>query len=212
MTRDELVNYALQRLRDTTTPPAVFPCDLVCNYVNAAYAKINGANPNWPWLETVTSALSITAGTNQVALPTGAWRVLSVFNCTDGYALREITGRNSFANQWPQGSTEPGQIISYRVFNNAILVYPYAGSTTSLRVEYELAPARLAAAADVPIIPTEFHDLLVEYTMHLAYTDDGNLEQAAAHLQVFNARLEELKNSVLGPRGESYAQINDSWY
>lgn len=212
MTRDEIINYALQRLRDRTA--IVFQCDVMCNYINDGYSKVIGANPYWPFKDTLDAAsdMIVTPPLNAVTLPTDAFEVLGILNTTDGIPMREITGRKSWMQMFPLQSDTPGPPLYYRLFNNTIQVFPYPSQATQLRVEYKVRPGRFASASDVPVFPSEFHGMLVEYIMALAYQDDGNPQQATAHMAVFEERLAEMKADLLGPRGDSYAQIDDDLF
>lgn len=212
MTRDEIINFALQRLRDRTA--IVFQCDVMCNMANDAYSKIIGANPHWPFKETLDQAadMIVTPPANSVTLPTDATAVLDILNTTDDIPMREITGRKTWAQMFPLQGDAPGPPLYYRIFNNSIQVFPYPSQVTQLRVEYKVRPGRFAGATDVPVFPSEYHGLIVEYIMALAYTDDGNPAMAAQHMAVFEQRLAEMKADLLGPRGDSYAQINDDLF
>lgn len=212
MTRDEIINFALQRLRDRTA--IVFQCDVMCNYTNDAYSKVIAANPHWPFKDSVDVAadMIVAVGANSVNLPTDATAVLDILNVTDDLPLREITGRKTWSQMFPDTPGLTGTPLYYRVFANTIQVFPYPSQPTQLRLEYKARPTRLAAAADTPLFPSEYHGMLVEYVMALAYQDDGNPAQAQAHMAMFEARLAEMKADLLGPRGDSYAQINDDLF
>lgn len=212
MTRDEIINTALLRLRDANA--IVFTCTYMCNAVNAAYADVMAASPYWPFLEqeSQTSPFIVTAGTNSLTLPTDVFRVRTVMNVTDNLRLHEITGDNMWADLYPDLSNAVGQARHYRILNNKLYLYPYPDEDTTLLVDYFVQPGRLAAGTDVPVIPYQFHDMLVEYAMYLAYLDDGNPQLAAVHKAAYDAKLVALKAELLGPRGDQYAQINDNLF
>lgn len=210
-TRLQLQTETALRLRDTGL--VVFTAPYLNNALNAGYEFIMGASPFWPFLEAMANGASqvVPANGNVITLPTDVWRILSINNDTDKYALTEITGRKQFLALYPDPTAQTGTPKHYRVFGNQVQVFPYASAATQLRVEYYVA-ANLAADSDVPVFPSEWHNLLVEYAMFVAYTDDGNLQQAAAHQATFQARLAHMKASLLGPRGDSYPQINDDLF
>lgn len=212
MTRDQIINYALARLRDTQAK--VFDCDTMCNYLNDAYGRVIGASPYWPFKlqEAESTTVQVVAPANSFSLPTDVYRVASVENLTDLIPMREITGRKSFLQLFPSGAAAPGPPYYYRVFNNCLEVFPYPQSTTQLRVEYFVRPGVLSAASSVPSFPGEYHQMLVDFLMSMAYEDDGNLQLAAVHQTKAEARLAEMKVELLGPQGDSYAQINDDLF
>lgn len=210
-TRLQLQTETALRLRDTAL--VVFTAPYLNNALNAGYEYIMGHSPFWPFLETMANSASqvVPANGNVITLPTDVWRIISVNNDTDKYALAEITGHKQFLALYPDPTAQPGTPKHYRLFNNQLQVFPYAASATQLRVEYYVT-ANLANDADIPAFPSEWHNLLVEYAMFVAYTDDGNLQQAQAHFGTFQARLADMKASLLGPRGDSYPQINDDLF
>ncbi len=178
------------------------------DYINEGVGVINGASPYWPYLEASTSSLTILASTNSIALPSGAWRVLSVFNETNLYALDELQGRRGAADEYPQRATSTGTPEKYRLFGAAIQVFPWAAVDTELIVEYVADLAELAAG-DSPPFPARYHRALVHYALEQAYLDDENLELAGRHESRFTVMLEQMRSDLLSPRGDSYPQIVD---
>lgn len=211
-TRLQLQTRAALRLRDTNM--VVFTSAYLQDMLNVAYEKVLSASPYWPFLDTMANTASqiVAASSNTITLPTDVWRVLSVNNDTDKYAMAEITGRKQFLALYPDPTASPGTPKHYRVFGNQLQVFPYAANATQLRIEYTVAPADLSSDSSVPVFPAAYHDLLVEYVLSLAYTDDGNLDMAKTHLSMFEDKLADMKTDLLGPRGDSYAQINDDLF
>jgi hypothetical protein len=181
------------------------------DYVNARYRQVIASAPDWPSKELRSSALSIAAGVRSVDLPTDGWRVISVWDSTNQVKLDALDGTSSAVAVWPSGD-ETGQSTHYRVFSNAIQVYPLPEAAINLRVEYEGKPADLSADSDVPWFPAQYHDLLVEGALADAYNDDGNLNQAKIHEDRYMTILAQLQADLLGPREETYPHIVDDWW
>lgn len=175
--------------------------------VNTAYGDVLQALPFFPWNEAVTT-LTYNANVRSVALPTDAWQVLSVFDTTDIWPMVELEGREQYLNLYPL-QTEVGSPIHYRLFNNTIQIYPLPQGTTVLTVEYVAMPADLSADSDVPVIPSQWHDLLVVGAVAKAYRDDGNSEQASAYEAEFGDMLQTLKTNLSQPRNPRYAEMVD---
>lgn len=210
-TRDAIVNAALSRLRDPNH--LVWSCAQMNDYVQDGYDRVIGASPYWPFKDTSAQSASqlVAANANTITLPTDAFRVKSVFNVTDKVALRELTGNRSYAELYPDQAETPGIPLHYRIFNNTVLVYPFAAVATQLKVEYFATPAALTASTS-PVFPSQYHGMLIEYAMAMAYQDDDAPQQAAAHMVMFETRLQEMKTDLLGATGDSYHQINDDQF
>lgn len=212
MQRSDLVTMAADRLRDPNHD--VFSADYLCRALNEGMSRVVGASPWWPFLEVREEAANelVSAGTNSFTLPTDAWNVTALFNSTDNLPMREITGDDTPYTLYPERTQSPGTPVYFRIFNDTIEVFPYPASDTQFLVEYEVSPSQLTSDSSVPAFPSEYHGMLVEYAMYLAYTDDGNLQQAQAHLAQFETRLAEMKNDLLGSRGPHFEQINDNFF
>lgn len=182
------------------------------NFLNDAYTDVLGASPFWPFMEARSIALVIpAAGDNDVALPAGVGRVLSVFNTTDNYALEELVGRSPF-DAYPLLAASTGTPQSYRVFGSTLEVYPYPVVATTVRVEYPVAAALLATDSDSPVFPAQYHRCLVDHALASARLDDGAESMADRLMGRFSRTLEQMKQDLLTVRGDSYPTIQDvSW-
>lgn len=201
----DLRTYAALRFRDTNNTVVTDAGWKL--YVNTAYGDVLQALPFFPWNEFATT-LTYSASTRSQSLPTDAWQVLSVFNATDIWPMVELEGREQYLNLYPL-QTEIGSPIHYRIFNNAIQIYPLPQGSTALTVEYAAMPADMVNDADVPIIPTQWHDLLVIGAIAKAYRDDGNDEQASAYETEFQSMLGTLKVNLSQPRNPRYYEMTD---
>jgi len=181
------------------------------DYVNACYRRINGAEPLWPWRETTTTTLTIAAETRSATLPTDVFRVVSAFNSTNKSKLTPTEGIAEHLFQWAS-QTEDGVPVQYRVFNNQFQVYPLPTILTTFTIEYLVRPADLGADGDIPVFPSEYHDLLVEGALADAYLDDGNLKQQVAHEARYKEQFMQMREDVLSERTERYSEITDNFY
>lgn len=201
----DIRTYAALRYRDTGTT-IVTDANWKL-YVNSAYGDVLQALPFFPWNELSTS-LSYSASTRSKTLPTDAWQVLSVFNATDVWPMVELEGREQFLNLYPS-QTEIGSPLHYRLFGNAIQIYPLPQGTTALTVEYIGMPVDLVADADLPAFPEQYHDLLVVGAVAKAYVDDGGAEQTKAYELEFQQMLQALKINLSQPRNPRYYEMVD---
>jgi hypothetical protein len=183
-------------------------------YLNDAYRDVQAASAFWPWMEAVvTSAVTVTAGNQYVALPTDVSRIQAIRNRTDDLAMRPIPGRTLHLETFPEGSTVTGTPTLYRVAAKRLYVYPTPTADTVFDLEYPVAVADLSAGADEPAFPEQYHHALVEGALSRAYVDDGAPEQAAGHLAAFDGILGRMLTDLLGaPRADHYPAIVDDWY
>lgn len=180
-------------------------------YVNETYADVIGASPHWPFLEnSANETLTVNAGSRSVALPPGVSRVTAVRNATDDVVMTPVDGRTTHMHAFPE-QTETGVPQFYRVYGQDLEVYPLPEANTALQVEYPAAPALLTTGE--PVFAEQYHHILVEGALALAYTDDGAPEQSAAHSGRFDTILFRMKNDYLGAgRHDSLPTIVDTWW
>lgn len=182
------------------------------DYLNDAYMEVVAAEPNWPFLETRTTNLVVTAGTGEVALPTDVWRVTAVYNATDGIPLAPIPGQAQFRSYFPSPSSNPGIPLWYRLRGSTLEVYPYASAATTLHVDHPAPPAALNAGGDEPAFPEHHHRLLVVGALAKAYEDypDKDVPNAPALYEArFQRGIEKMRVELLLPRHDGYPTIVD---
>lgn len=178
------------------------------DYLNEGYESIIAASPHWPFLEAKSATLTVGPDGNAVALPADAWRVQAVFNVTDKLGMDEMQGRRTPYDAFPEQADSTGVPSQYRVFNNQLQVYPWPAVATSVTVEYAVAPPILTDTAS-PVFPAQYHAALLHYALEQAYIADDNFRAAEHHRGRWSVILEQMRNDLLGARGDSYPQIVD---
>lgn len=179
------------------------------SYINDAYDDVLTAFDTWPWIPT-RNTLVIPAGQNTVDLPADVWRVLSMFNGTDNLTLYKVDGRTSALYQFNDlDSTGTPQF--YRIFGNAIEVFPAASQNTDLVVEYAAHPGSLALDTDEPVFPRPYHKILVDGALAYAHEDDDHMDQAQRHQQRFVDSLTRLVQDLLAPQNDGYPIVSTEY-
>lgn len=181
-------------------------------YLNDAYQDVQAADPHWPWMETRSSSVSVTANARSATLPTGAIGVTAVRSLTDKIKLEPLDGTAEHIRAFPDVAGTPGIPRLYRVFGRTLEVYPVPAVTTTLEVEYNVGATELASGTDEPAFKPQYHRILVEGALVRAYIDDGAPDQAALHQAAFDSLLADLRYAELGTRTEHFPAIVDSWY
>jgi hypothetical protein len=178
------------------------------DYVNEAYREVC-ALERWPFLE-ATATVTVNANTRSANLPSRAWRVEAVWDQTNKNPLDPIFHPSQVFRDYPNGD-ETGVPCEYQLRARTIEVYPLPDTNVTLSIRYLAYPGDLSADADVPILPEEYHHVLVILANAKAYRDDGNFQAAQTYESEASVILDAMRRDLLGPRTESYPTILDSW-
>lgn len=179
------------------------------SYVNQAYNEANGSSPLWPWLEAVTSSVTVPAASNTIALPGGAVQVLWAYDpATNSYLQADQP-----AGDWFRGRslTSSGAPRFYRVRGTALEVFPSPVADTPLTVSVTTFPADMTAS-DAPVWPATFHKLLVDGALSRAYLDDGSTPQYQALDAVWKSGVADMLRTVLQARTDRAEPIRDRFF
>lgn len=198
--------YAALRFRDPTNV-IVQDTDWK-SYVNSVYGNVLIKMPYAPWNEG-SSTVVVTAGSRSVTLPTDVWRVSAVYDQTDQFPMVALEGRQQVFQEYPQ-QTEVGQPMHYRIFDNKLEVYPLPQVDTTFLIEYFVQPADMVGDGDIPVFPSQYHDMLVVGAVAMAYRDDGNTQQAQVYDAEYNDMLKALMIEAGQPRQDRYYEIVDT--
>lgn len=204
-----LTTRTLTRAQDTGNH--VFSEAEVKGYLNDAYMDVVAARPDWPFMETRRTQVTVTAGTGVVDLPTDVWSVGAAFNATDGFMLDPLDGRGEPRRHFPD-DTSAGPPTLYRVLGSQIEVYPTPTTDTVLELDAFAPPAELSGDTDEPAFPRQHHRILVNGALAELYDDDGNHAAGDRHRARFEAGIHRLAMDLFAPRQEGYPQVIDNFY
>ena len=214
-TFQQLRQRAAQRIRDfnnnivaDTTPSATQPAAW-SDYINEAYRDIDQSSPFWPWHE-VQTTLTFPALTRSQPLPTGDFQVLAAWDLTDQFPLVPLEGRDQYINEYPQ-QNEQGSPMHYRIFDGNLELYPLPLVQTQVRVDLIQRVTDLSANSDVPVFPSIYHHVIVDGAIARFYEDDGNMQQAQHHWEIFKQGLASMQSDLLQPRQPRYYEVVDTF-
>lgn len=169
----------------------------VQRWINQAYLEVC-ATDNWPFLETnLTTVAPVTISDLS--------EILVVLDTTN-YTVLEQGDYDSILRTTGGDVTTTGLPVYWYQSVNTISVFPV--STTSLAIRYIKTPAELSSAGDTPIIPTEFHDLIVLGAWRRGLLDDQDAGDFALVKNEWNERVQMLRDKYL-PRFRS--QLVTGW-
>lgn len=100
--------------------------------------------------------------------------------------------------------TTTGSPRWFYIDENVIRTYPVGGTLT---VTYWQVPADMSADADLPVVPTRFHDLIVDMAVLRAYKDADNFVAAGALGQMVDQALDRMRLSLLGQQHTGHDTI-----
>lgn len=207
----------IARLKSRFTDPsnAIYTDANWLSYLNDAYAWVQADCPWWPWKE-VSATVTTSAGDGNITAAdlgtVGVFQVSMVLDTTNGFVLEPVANRTQHRYEVPD-ITERGTPRWYRWLGSTLQLVPLPDASTTYVIEFMTASADLANTANnVPNFPAEHHQVLVEYALHLAYTDDDDDKSAAIHLQRAAEQLAQLKNNLMNTRTAKTPQFVDDWF
>lgn len=154
-------------------------------WINDSYNEIC-QTADWPFLETSTSGAAPQTLSD-------LRKVISVHDATNHLPLRPTT-RKWIVSTFGDTASVTGSPRFYYVQNTTVNAYPQSGTIT---IYYLNVPTDLSGSTDTPVIPTRFHDLIVDGAVKRAYEDSDNFTEAQALGQSIAARLENMRSALL---------------
>jgi hypothetical protein len=153
------------------------------NAVNDAINYINTREFSWPYNH-ATQTETLVAGTTRYTIPTNAKHVdYDTFRLVDDSSL-SVEGKsltiidykdylNKFINQ--EDRSDVGGVPSYifRTPDNNFGLYPYPDKAYSLKFEYYIYTTALSASTDVPTIPAQYRQVIVDGATAFGYQYRG---------------------------------------
>lgn len=226
----DLTNEVLARFNEVSLTSSGFGSargfQIQCkNAVNDAINYVNQRDFNWPFNhETHTETL--VAGTTRYTIPATAKTVdYETFRLVKDDSLGCAGGSIDLLNYYEyvdkhitqEDKSDVGSIPTnvVRTPDNNYLLYPYPDKAYSLKFEYYTVPTQLSAATDVPTIPVQFRQVIVDGATAYCYQFRGEAQQYAinfdrfekgiTHMQtLLSNRFDYLKSTVIHRTVSSY--------
>lgn len=157
----------------------------VQRWINQAYLEVAGLD-SWSFLETdLTTVAPVTISDLS--------EILVVLD-TDNDVRLEQADYGSITTLVDDPTTT-GLASYWYQSGNTISVYPV--STAALQVRYIRTPAELASSGDTPVIPAEFHDLIVLGAWRRGLLDDSDAGDFNAVKAEWNERMQMMREKYL---------------
>ena len=141
----------------------------------------------------VVGKVGLLAGVSQYGLPQGMLMLRSVR--ANKRKLDHLT-RSEESNFLSDKEFSSGEPTHYSYWANALDLYPTPDKTVAdaLVIYYIRTPIAVTALADVPELPAQYHNRIVEYCIAQSHELDDNLESYQAKMRMF-------KDGVAGMKG-----------
>jgi hypothetical protein len=182
-----------------------FPDSRLNQFVNEGYGIVNRRVPFYG--QDASQSFSTAAGANVYAWPADLLRLRSVRDIDRGLELASVL-MDDLDRSNP---TTQGAPYSYALNGPAVQLYPIPDGIYNLAYRYWKAPPKLAADADVPALPEDWHSLLVFYGLKRCYAGDDDMPQAQYWTGEFTNMLSQYAADVKFPSTDMPHQVRGMW-
>jgi len=154
-------------------------------------------------VQTVTT----TVGVAKYAWATDLARVRSLFNSVTNVELQYVGLKDI-----DRSVAQSGEPRYYATDGLNFHFFPTPDSATyTLTARYWKLPATLVADTDVPVLPTDYHNMLISYALWQCYERDDDIQTAQYHQKVFKGMLAEFATDVKFPTSDEPHQVRGMW-
>lgn len=145
---------------------------------------------------TYTLVSSVQDITNGAALPTDFVSPISVAITTDNYEKDlDYADYHEMDERYPdQTSTAAATPRYWTFYGSTITVFPKPDQGYVVRLRYIKKPTALTADADVPVIPSEFEEMLIYGAGYRCFEEKDLDEKAAVFEAKYNREVQKLVN------------------
>lgn len=192
-------------LNDTTFAGAIGFYSAAKEAVNSAIRQVNYEQFEWPFNH-ITKEEVLTASTTRYAFPSTTKTVdMDTFRIKADTSLNNETSRLSILSyedyldnyiDQEYNSTSANIGIPRYVFRTPDMKYglvPAPDKAYTLVYEYYTLPIDLVSSTDVPNIPEQFRNVIVDGAMYYVYLFRGNSQDAQTTLDKFTKGIEQMR-------------------
>ena len=166
-------------------------------FVNEAVQAI-GEERDWPWQDAVDSFTS--TGAEAYYLPSDYVRTRAV--TVGSYPTNQIS---LAAHDAYDTTYMPGALHTYTIEEGQLLIKPAPASGTTVVHRYVAEETPLVADTDEPLLPTRFHQAIVNYASAIVLDRAGDEKRAASARLEYERWLKRMTDSMV--RSQQTARI-----
>jgi|TARA_A200000159_G_scaffold150833_1_gene160511 hypothetical protein len=208
----DITNEVIARMNEVALTSANFGSargfQVQCkNAVNDAINYVNQREFGWPFTHS-TQTQTLVAGQTRYTIPADAQSVdYDTFRISkddtlgvSGITLRIIDYKEYTQKYIDQETTSDVGAVPIYVFrtpDNNYGMYPYPDKAYELKYEYFQKPTALSAHGDVPTIPEQFRQVIVDGATAYAYQYRGEAQQYGINFARFEDGIKQMQTILL---------------
>ncbi len=207
-----LTNEVIARMNEVALTAANFTAargfQIQCqNAVNDAINYINQREYGWPFSHS-TQSQTLVASQTRYTIPTTAQHVdYETFRIDRDNSLgvagnhlkvldyKEYVDR--FINQESTSNVGGVPIYVFRTPDNNYGLYPYPDAAYTLKYEFFIKPVLLTAATDVPTIPEQYRQVIIDGATAYSYQYRGEAQQYGINFARFESGIKHMQSILL---------------
>ena len=208
----DITNEVLARMNEVSLTAANFATargfQVQCqNAVNDAINYINQREFGWPFTH-ATETQTLVAGQTRYTIPTDTQSIdYDTFRISkddtlgvSGITLRILDYKEYTQKYIDQETTSDVGAVPIYVFrtpDNNYGLYPYPDKAYELKYEYFQKPTALSAHGDVPTIPEQFRQVIVDGATAYSYQYRGEAQQYGINFARFEDGIKQMQTILL---------------
>ena len=208
----DITNEVIARMNEVALTSANFTAargfQVQCkNAVNDSINYINQREFGWPFTHATTTQVLV-AGQTRYTIPTDAQSVdYDTFRISkdDALAVAGITLRildyKEYTQKYIEQETTTGvgavPIYVFRSPDNNYGLFPYPDKAYELKLEYYKKPTALSAHGDVPTIPEQYRQVIVDGATAYAYQYRGEAQQYGINFARFEDGIKQMQTLLI---------------
>lgn len=198
MTLSSIISEIQNRVGGSTTDPSE---SQVTTWVNLGVKNIANRT-DWPWTLTTYDTNTTTAGTQEYALQSDFKKMFSVrvggasSTETDASELTFLgyINKNIPYSDW--SSSTAAYYINPTNSKYGLIPTP-AVTGDKIYQKYYKIPADISAVSASPLVPSEYHETLIDYSLANYWESRDELDKSVYYFTKFENGVEQMKNDLL---------------
>lgn len=154
-----------------------------------------------------TNTFSTVLGDNTYTVPSDYLSWVDLYDVNNQQSLATMTIEDLDASD----PTVFGQPVSFLVYGDQITLDPVPDGVYNLSLRYRKLPATLATGNDTPVIPAEYHPLLISYALSRCYRSEEDYDAMNIHWGEFQRDLAKMKSQLNHDAEKGPKKVGGTW-
>lgn len=154
-----------------------------------------------------TQSITTVVGTVLYPWPSNLARIRSLFNPATGLELGRVNLTDIDRSQQVSGTPR-----YFATDGTNLHLYPTPDSVAvTLTLRYWMLPPTLVADTDTPLLPVDYHDMLITYALWKCYERDDDTDTAGYYEKQWKEQFAEMQTDLKFPTSEQPRQVRGMW-